>query len=171
MTDATLKTAFPATVDETVRLLILGSLPGDVSLAAGQYYANPTNQFWRLVGDVIGEALHALAYADRLARLLAAGIGLWDVIGSARRTGSLDSGIRDHRPNDLRAMIADLPALRAVGFNGGKAATIGRKQMGGATSIDLVNLPSSSAAYCAISYEAKRTQWLALRHHIGNGEA
>ena len=169
MTASPLKAAFPASVDRHTRLLLLGSLPGEVSLAARQYYANPTNQFWRLVGGVIGEDLPALGYAARLDRLLAHGIGLWDVIRSARRTGSLDTAIRDHEANDLRDVAAGLPCLRAIAFNGGKAAQIGRKQWGdGESPVALVSLPSSSAAYCSMSYDAKQAQWLALQAHIGS---
>lgn len=169
MSASSLKAAFPASVDADTRLLVLGSLPGEVSLAARQYYANPTNQFWRLLGGVIGEDLAALGYAARLDRLLAHGIGLWDVIQSAHRVGSLDTAIRDHQPRDLRAFAAELPNLRAIAFNGGKAAAIGRKQWGrddGA--ITLVDLPSSSAAYCSISFDAKQAQWLALKSHTGS---
>jgi hypoxanthine-DNA glycosylase len=164
-----LKAAFPASVDAHTRLLVLGSLPGEVSLAARQYYANPTNQFWRLLGGVIGEDLATLGYAARLDCLLAHGIGLWDVIQSARRTGSLDAAIRDHEARDLRAFAAGLPGLRAIAFNGGTAASIGRKQWGGDDDgIALVNLPSSSAAYCSISFDAKQAQWLALKSHLGS---
>jgi hypoxanthine-DNA glycosylase len=169
VTAASLKAAFPASVDSNTRLLVLGSLPGEVSLAARQYYANPTNQFWRLVGGVIGEDIEALGYTARLERLLAHGIGLWDVIKTARRAGSLDTAIRDHQANDLRDFAATLPCLRVIAFNGGKAALIGRKQWGsGEGSVALLSLPSSSAAYCTISYDAKQAQWLALRAHIGS---
>jgi TDG/mug DNA glycosylase family protein len=169
VTASPLKAAFPASVDRNTRLLLLGSLPGEVSLAARQYYANPTNQFWRLVGGVIGEDLPSLGYAGRLDLLLAHGIGLWDVIKSARRDGSLDTAIRDHQANDLRDFAAGLPNLRAIAFNGGKAALIGRKQWGaGEEHVALLSLPSSSAAYCTISYDAKQAQWLALRAHIGS---
>src|SRR4051812_9892532 len=72
------------------RLFILGSLPGDASLAAGQYYAHPQNQFWRLLGRVIGEDLRAMTYDERLECVAKHRVGLWDVIGSAHRAGSLD---------------------------------------------------------------------------------
>ena len=89
------RAGFAPVVDAHTRLLILGSLPGDASLAAGQYYAHPRNGFWRLTGGVIGRDLVDLAYPQRLAALQAAGIGLWDVITTAHRTGSLDTAIRD----------------------------------------------------------------------------
>ncbi len=87
--------SFPPIANARARVLILGSMPGVASLEAGQYYAHPRNAFWRLVGDVAGRELAALPYDDRLAALLDARIGLWDVIASAERAGSLDAAIRD----------------------------------------------------------------------------
>jgi len=149
--------------DGWTRVLILGSLPGEVSLERRQYYANPTNQFWRLTGAVIEKDLVALPYHDRLSALLGAGIGLWDVVKSARRTGSSDSEIRDHKPNALGEIAGALPSLKAIAFNGGKSFAIGRKQLGGDDTHVLVALPSSSAAYCSIPFERKQSEWLQLR--------
>ena len=105
----TLKRAFDPVVDPRTRLLILGSLPGDTSLAACQYYAHPRNAFWRLVGDVIDVDLVALPYRERLDALQAARIGLWDVIASAVRPGSLDAAIRNPEAADLKRLVAGLP--------------------------------------------------------------
>ena len=88
-------------------LLILGSLPGEASLRAQRYYAHPQNQFWRLLGSAIGEDLAAMTYDDRLARLAARGIALWDVVGEARRLGSLDGAIRGATPNRLADFVGD----------------------------------------------------------------
>jgi hypoxanthine-DNA glycosylase len=156
-----LKRSFPPVADAATRVLVLGSLPGEESLARRQYYANPRNQFWRLIGGVIGKDLAALAYEARLAALLEAGIGLWDTVGSATRRGSLDSSIRDHRPNDLAALVQSLPELRAVGFNGGRSASIGRPMLAGRDGLALLPLPSSSPAY-TLAFEAKLEHWLAL---------
>src|SRR5580693_2383221 len=87
------KRSFPAVVDPQVHTLILGSLPGVLSLAHSQYYAHPQNRFWKLLAEVIGIDLPALPYAERLPLLLAHGFGLWDVVAEARRDGSLDSNI------------------------------------------------------------------------------
>src|SRR3954470_14701487 len=106
MTD---KRSFPPPIFPETRLLVLGSLPGDRSLAAQRYYAHPQNQFWRLMSGVIGRDLVALDYEARLAALSAAQIGLWDVVASARREGSTDAAIRDHVGNDLPALAASLP--------------------------------------------------------------
>lgn len=143
-------------------MLILGSLPGEASLAAGRYYAHPRNRFWHLAGAVIGrDDLADLPYDVRLAALLGAGIGLWDTIASARRAGSLDGAIREVEAAPLRDLVATLPALRAVAFNGATSAKIGRRALHG-TPLALVDLPSSSPANAAIPLDAKRARWLTL---------
>lgn len=161
------KHAFPPVVDRHTRVVILGSLPGEASLAQARYYAHPRNQFWRLLEPVIGEELVGRAYEERLARLLAAGVGLWDVIGSARRTGSLDANIQGHQARDLRAFAEGLPALRALAFNGGKAAQIGRRQFPSHPAAPhLMTLPSSSPAH-AVPFERKLAAWDELRTWLG----
>ncbi|MFJ2991966.1 DNA-deoxyinosine glycosylase [Pandoraea sp. NPDC087047] len=162
-----LKRNFPPVVDAQTRVLILGSLPGEVSLAHQQYYAHPQNRFWHLVGEVIGEPLPTLAYEARLDMVRAHGVGLWDVVAQARREGSLDSNIRLHTESDLAGLIATLPLLRAVAFNGGTAARIGQRALAqGGVTVPVVLLPSSSPAY-TIPYATKRDTWLALREWLG----
>jgi TDG/mug DNA glycosylase family protein len=156
-----LKRAFDPVVDPNTRLLILGSLPGDASLKAGQYYGHPQNGFWRLVGGVIGVDLVALPYPDRLEALKAAGVGLWDVIASAERPGSLDGAIRNAEAADLNRLIDSLPALRAIGFNGGTATRLGRRSLTPRPGLRLINLPSSSPAYTRPLAE-KAVAWAAL---------
>lgn len=156
-----LKRSFPPVVDERTRVLVLGSLPGEESLARGQYYANPRNQFWRLMEGVTGSALVPLPYEARLAALLERGIGLWDTIGSARREGSLDGAIRGHSANDLTELADGLPELRAVGFNGGKSAALGSRQLAGRPSLALLTLPSSSPTFI-LPFEGKLASWRQL---------
>lgn len=156
------KRCFPPVVDAATRLLILGSLPGEASLARAQYYAHPQNRFWELAGAVIGEDLRSQDYDRRLASLLRHGVGLWDVVAQARRAGSLDSGIRDHVGNDLIALLATLPRLTAIAFNGGTAATIGLRQLGEtAQRYAIFRLPSSSPAH-TLALAGKLAAWQAL---------
>lgn len=157
-----LKHSFGAVADARTRLLILGSLPGERSLAAAQYYAHPGNRFWELAGAVIDRDLRALAYPERLAALLEARVGLWDSVASARRTGSLDSAIRAPAGNDLAGLVATLPELRAIGFNGATSARVGRALLAGAD-LALVDLPSSSAANARQPLAAKLSRWRELR--------
>ena len=128
-------------------LLILGSLPGEASLRAQRYYAHPQNQFWRLLGAAIGEELAGLGYEQRLARLTARGIALWDVVGEARREGSLDGAIREATANKLVDFVRTHARLRAVAFNGNTATRIGRAALAALKNVELIELPSSSPAY------------------------
>ena len=157
---------FPPVTRPDTRLLVLGSLPGAVSLARQRYYAHPQNLFWRLIGAVIGRDLVPLGYEDRLKALLDARVGLCDTVAAATRKGSLDADIRLHEASDLAALAGDLPALQAIGFNGGTSARIGRRQLGEAPGLALIDLPSSSPAYASLSFEKKKEAWLALRAYL-----
>lgn len=157
-------TGLAPVLDAGVRILVLGSFPGAASLAADQYYAHPRNQFWRLISSVAGEDLAALPYAERLPRLLAHGVGLWDVLGTCERVGSLDSAIRKPAANDFERLRELCPMLETVGFNGqasGKFApqfaTAGYRT---------VVLPSSSPAHMAMTFEQKLEIWRELIHGV-----
>ena len=157
------KHSFPPVIDAEVRLLVLGSLPGERSLAERRYYAHPQNQFWALMSPAAGRDLPALAYADRLAALLEAHIGLWDVVASARRTGSADAALEQVEGHDIAALAATLPRLRAIAFNGATAHRIGTRQLGEAAArYAIVPLPSSSPLH-TIGLVAKAPAWTALR--------
>ncbi|HEX9932299.1 MAG TPA: DNA-deoxyinosine glycosylase [Allosphingosinicella sp.] len=156
---------FPPVTRPDTRLILLGSLPGAISLAEQRYYANPRNQFWRLTGALIQRDLVPLAYEQRLEALLDAGIGLWDTVAAATREGSLDQAIRLHEASDLAALAADLPALRAVGFNGGKSSSIGRPQLAARPDLALLDLPSSSPAF-TLAFEAKLARWMELKRFL-----
>ncbi len=103
-----------------------------------------------------------MRYDDRLVAIRDAKVGLWDVIRSAERHTSSDSLIREAEAHDLAALVADLPDLCMIAFNGGKAGAIGRRQLPPLDGVALVDLPSSSAAH-TIGFAAKRERWLALR--------
>ena len=153
---------FPPVIREDTRLLVLGSLPGRASLAAGRYYAHPRNLFWRLIGEAIGQDIESLDYEQRLAILLDAHVGLWDTVASAVRPGSLDANIRLQEASDLAALVATLPELRAIAFNGATAAKIGRRELGPRDDLALIDLPSSSPAYASLAYARKAEAWRAL---------
>jgi hypoxanthine-DNA glycosylase len=161
-----LQHCFPPVTRADTRLLVLGSLPGAVSLERRQYYAHPQNLFWRLMSRVIDRDLVALGYDQRIAALLDARVGLWDTVAAATRKGSLDADIRLHAASDLSALVETLPRLRAIAFNGGTSARIGRAQLAGVEGLDLIDLPSSSPAYASVSFEKKLESWLRLRAYL-----
>jgi TDG/mug DNA glycosylase family protein len=161
-----LKVGLPPVARGDARLFVLGSLPGDASLAARQYYAHSRNQFWRLVGLVIEEDLQSLPYERRLLRLAERRIGLWDVVASATRRGSLDQAIRSPGHNPIERLLHDFPDLQAIAFNGSTASAVGRRLLGEPMSIELIDLPSSSPANTR-AFADKAAAWAQLRPFVG----
>ena len=156
----------PPIAGPDARLFVLGSLPGDASLAAQRYYAHPTNQFWRLLGSAIGEEVQALGYEQRLERLAERRVGLWDVIASATRPGSLDQAIRLAEHNRIQQLLHDYRELRAIAFNGATSAAIGRRLIGEPPArVTLIDLPSSSAANTR-AFAEKAAAWTILGRFI-----
>ena len=160
------KAGLPSITRTDAQLFILGSLPGDASLAARRYYAHPTNQFWRLLGAAIREDLQAVSYEERLNILADRRIGLWDVIASATRQGSLDQAIRLAEHNRIEQLIREFPGLRAIAFNGQTAAKIGRTLIGNPPpGLTLIDLPSSSAANTR-PFDEKAQAWSRLAQFV-----
>lgn len=156
----TLLRGLPPVVGPAPRLLILGSFPGQASLAQSRYYAHPRNQFWPILGTLLGEPLAALDDPLRLERLMARRIALWDVLGECRRRGSLDSAIRDARGNDLEALLDRLPRLGAVAFNGATAARA--LPWIESRGLAVYRLPSTSPAHAGLSLAQKLGRWRVL---------
>jgi TDG/mug DNA glycosylase family protein len=157
MAHAALLTGFPPVLDSRTRILILGSFPGVASLAAQQYYAHPRNQFWRLLSAVLQEELVGLPYAQRLQRLLANHIGLWDVIDACERKGSLDTAIRQAQANDFAMLKQQCPELTRICFNGKTSGKF--EAQFAAAGFDTLVLPSSSPANMQLSFEQKLALW------------
>jgi len=155
--------SFAPIEEADARILILGSMPGEASLRAGQYYAHQQNLFWRIMSELLGTDPDS-PYEQRTQALKSARIALWDVLRSCRRKGSLDSNI-DHEslvPNDFAAFFLNHPQITRVFFNGAKAEQCYRKHMQpvtGIESIEYLRLPSTSPANASFSYERKLDAW------------
>lgn len=162
-------TSFPPVVSRETRVLILGSMPGTRSLAEHQYYAHPRNLFWPFMEELFGIGRDR-PYEQRLQELLARGIGLWDVLQHCEREGSLDSRIvpATEVPNDFRELLGACPELRAICFNGQKAAQAFRRHVipvlnpAALARIELVPLPSTSPANAGQSQANKLGIWRQL---------
>jgi len=155
--------SFPPVAAPDARRLILGSMPGEASLSAGQYYAHPRNAFWRIMGDLLG-AGPALPYPARLARLTAAGIAVWDVVADCERRGSLDAAIvrESVQANNFRHFFAEHPGIEQIFFNGTAAENLFRRHV--LPRLDRVprelrRLPSTSPAHAARGYAEKLAAW------------
>jgi hypoxanthine-DNA glycosylase len=158
----------PVTGGESARILVLGSLPGQRSLQQGQYYAQPQNVFWRLMGELF-QAGPQLEYAERMRRLVAAGVAVWDVCAAAERPGSLDSAIvpASIAINDFAAFFGAHPQLRVIGFNGSTAARLFERHVQAHVAVippavRFLRLPSTSPAHASMSYSAKLAAWRRL---------
>ncbi len=150
-------------------LLVLGSFPGVASLQVQQYYGHPRNQFWRLLGQALDLPLAECTYPERLALLRSARVGLWDVITTTQRRGSLDSQIRAPIGSDLSGLLNRLPALRVIAFHGGTAARLGLRQLGGlAVNYRILALPSSSPAY-TLPFDDKLVAWREIAVQLNHG--
>ncbi len=148
------------------RVLILGSFPGVASLAARQYYAHPRNHFWPLLGAILDEPLTTLPYRERLARLCAHGIGLWDIIVACERRGSSDQAIRNARHGSAERVRRVAPELRLVCFNGNTAAKAALEWQ--AAGFATLALPSTSPAYTR-PFDEKLVAWRALIDWLKDG--
>jgi TDG/mug DNA glycosylase family protein len=153
--------------DTRARLLVLGSFPGAASLHATQYYAHPRNAFWPVMGALLDQPdLASHPYVDRLARLRAAGVALWDAVAACQREGSLDTSIEAAEPSDLAGLVGRLPALRAIGCNGALAHRQTLLALG-AVALPVLRLPSTSPAHAGVSLADKSTVWRdALAPHL-----
>lgn len=167
--------SFPPIEGEHVHTLILGTMPGQASLNAVEYYAHPRNAFWPVMMAIIAKgnpdrtAVQALGYPERCQRLMDNGYGVWDVLAQCDRPGSLDSNIsRDsERPNDIDSLLHRHPELLRIACNGKTACrlltrhhadTLSRwKELG--RELEVVTLPSTSPAMASLSLAMKHQRW------------
>ncbi len=163
------ETGFPPVAGANSRLLILGSMPGIVSLERRQYYAQPRNAFWPIMDELFGTGSE-MEYAERLQGLLAAGVALWDVLRSCERSGSLDANIdmKTAVTNDFVEFFSTHPRIDRIFFNGATAARVFERPVSpvlakaGIGPIKLIRLPSTSPAHAAMPYQEKLRRWSAI---------
>ena len=159
----TLLSSFLPIIDEHSRILILGSMPGVESLRLQQYYANPRNQFWKIIYSLFNSEPNP-NYEERIAFIKSKKIAVWDVIGTCYREGSLDSNIQEEKVNDFSALFEAYPYIKTVLFNGGKAYETYKKWIGFGTIPNLTfhKLTSSSPANTK-KYEEKLREWVVIK--------
>ncbi len=146
-------------LDRGTRVLILGSFPGEASLAAREYYAHRRNHFWPILSAVLEEPLAQMPYRARLARLRARGVGLWDIIVACERRGSLDASIRNAEHGEIARVARAAPTLAAVCFNGQTAAR--REPAYREAGYSTLIMPSTSPAYMR-PFAEKLAAWRVL---------
>ena len=155
---------FPAIARADARILILGSLPGERSLHANQYYAHPQNAFWKIMGEIANARGN---YSERCEALMDQGIALWDVLASSVRPGSMDADIQSKTAvaNNFSGFLSDHVAIEKICFNGQKAEQMFTRMV--QPSLDdkqlrFASLPSTSPAYASMSYVDKLAKWRSI---------
>jgi len=151
-------------IDNNARILILGSMPSTESLRKSEYYANPRNQFWRVIFSIFDSVLET-SYMAKTSFLKGKRIALWDVIRSCIRERSSDSKITQVSINDFNSILETYPKIKHLCFNGQKAFTIFQKRvkLNASSQITLTALPSSSPANARMSVEAKIRDWAIIK--------
>jgi TDG/mug DNA glycosylase family protein len=148
-------------------VLILGTMPGRLSLRERQYYAHPQNLFWRIIGGILGFD-PAIPYAARVALVQSAGIAVWDVLKSCIRPSSLDSAIDTASavPNDFATFLAEHRQIQRICFNGATAEALYMKhvrpRLAYLQPVHYVRLPSTSPANASVPFSAKVRAWQAI---------
>ncbi len=115
--------SFKPVIGEHPRILILGSMPGVVSLEAVQYYAHPRNAFWPIMSELFGID-PTTDYAQRIAQISQQPVVLWDTLKSCYRPGSLDSAItRDCvEGHHIPGLLQEFTQIKAVACSGATSA-------------------------------------------------
>lgn len=167
--------SFPPIADARARILILGSIPGAASLQAQQYYAHPRNQFWPILGELLGFD-PAADYAVKTQALRDAGIALWDVVKSCHRPGSLDSNIAKHSvvTNDFAGFLREHTKIGTVFFNGATAEQTFRRLVLpslNAEDLHLRRLPSTSPAHAGLNFSQKLVSWRVVSDTLRDAKA
>lgn len=155
------KTSFKPISNSETRILILGSMPGDKSLASGEYYGHPRNRFWKIISTIANKDL-PITYSDKKELLINTKIGIWDVAHKANREGSLDSAIKNEEPNDLEGFIKKHKNLEVIGFNGRKAEVMYDKFFARIKDIKYISLPSTSPANTGTDFLGMCNEWKEL---------
>lgn len=159
--------SFKPVINDSAKILILGSMPGVKSLEEQQYYAHPQNAFWRIMATLFKFDVHA-SYPERLEILQSNDVALWDVLHSCKREGSLDSNIQleTQVANDFKSLFQTYPTIRYVFFNGGKAESYFKRNIASSLTEYLLSyqrLPSTSPAHATLSFAEKLEAWRVIQ--------
>lgn len=156
--------SFPPLISEDSKVLILGSVPGIKSLEMQEYYAHPQNKFWRILFELFEEEF-TTDYCEKIKLLKKYKIGVWDVIDSCERKGSLDTEIKNENHHNISKLLEDFPSIKVIFCNGQKSFKTLNKIVPNQLELPIFVLPSTSPAY-TIPYEKKLQEWSVIRSYL-----
>jgi len=152
-------TSFLPIIDKNTTRIVVGTMPSVDSLRFSQYYGHPRNQFWKIFFSIFEGGRAPLDYEDKTNTAKQHGVGLWDVLATCERKGSLDSNISDERFNDFLALLKEYPGVRMLIFNGQNSSKYFRKVFGQIPGVEYRIMPSTSPAHASLNFEQKLTEW------------
>ena len=150
--------SFPPILNSKAEILILGTMPGEMSLKLNQYYGHGGNHFWKIMFALFEQPI-SKDYSDRVKLASNNNIAIWDVLKACVREGSSDSAINSEVQNDFEKLGKALPSLRKICFNGKKAGQYYEKYVNAWTTVPTVILPSTSSANTWKTFEEKLEIW------------
>jgi TDG/mug DNA glycosylase family protein len=162
--------AVPDVLRPGLQVVFCGINPGRVSAAAAAHFANPRNDFWRLLHDA-GFTPRLVAPAEQ-DELLPLGYGVTNAAlrttpgsGDLRRADFADAAARLTRiAEELRPRLIAFVGKEAYRGSFGERAEHGlqERRLGGT---QLFVLPSTSPANAAVPY-AERLRWFRTLHAL-----
>lgn len=150
--------SFPYFVNSNTEILILGTMPGVVSLAKQEYYANPRNHFWKIMYTIFDTLPIAETFEEKVQFLQSNKVGLWDVLENCERKGSLDIHIKNQNENDFETLLREFPSIKKIIFNGKQSHAFFYKKFGQIEGITYYVMPSTSPAN-TMTFENKLKIW------------
>ncbi|PKB18856.1 DNA-deoxyinosine glycosylase [Flavobacterium sp. 5] len=150
--------SFPYFIDSNTEIIILGTMPGAISLEKQEYYANPRNHFWKIIYSIFDDLPISDSFEEKKEVLLSNKIGIWDVLENCERKGSLDIHIKNHKENDFENLFKELPKITKIIFNGKKSYDFFFKRYGKIEGITYFVMPSTSPAN-TMTFENKLKIW------------
>lgn len=150
--------SFPYFINSKTEVLILGTMPGAMSLAKQEYYAHPRNHFWKILYTIFNGLPIPEKFEEKVRFLQSNKIGLWDVLENCERKGSLDIHIKNHKENDFQSLFSEFPSITKIIFNGKQSHAFFFKRYGQIEGITYFVMPSTSPAN-TMSFENKLKIW------------
>lgn len=150
--------SFPPIVSPESSTLILGTMPGAMSLQMQEYYAYKQNQFWKIMFTLFSDGHVPSLFIEKVGLLQQNQIALWDVLAHCERKGSLDIHIKNHTENDIPALLNAYPKINKILFNGKESHRYFMKKFGEIDGIRFHVTPSTSPANTT-KFDEKLVAW------------
>ena len=150
--------SFPPISDQHSKVLVLGTMPGVMSLKLNQYYGHGGNAFWKFIFSIF-ELPFSNNYEKKKSILLEHNIALWDVLKACEREGSADNAIVQEEPNDFKSFFDGHPNIKLIAFNGQNSAAYFNSQSNCKPDVGYITLPSTSKANTWKTVEEKLSKW------------